>query len=275
DGMRLDTVSQQAGIGMLRVREPQLVMTMNQDGLDLASLFVPLDPPPMEAVPESDAQVAQDSADDFVADQIDTTEAAPTEQTVVAGQGGEQAGDELAGDEAASANSTETEQPAEEAAPWQLLVDAVALQQADITYRDLALRDPGELRIAPLNLNARNLSPNDNVTFTFDGDAVIAEQAQLSLQGDGELSPLRVSTALTLDNMALSLIEPWLRDGLDVRLPSGVLASTLSINVSEQDDEVAIAISGDQRISNFALTENDQAPIMSFADMQLSGLALD
>src|SRR5690606_11606410 len=201
--------------------------------------------------------------------------AAPTEQTVVAGQGGEQAGDELAGDEAASANSTETEQPAEEAAPWQLLVDAVALQQADITYRDLALRDPGELRIAPLNLNARNLSPNDNVTFTFDGDAVIAEQAQLSLQGDGELSPLRVSTALTLDNMALSLIEPWLRDGLDVRLPSGVLASTLQINVREQNDEVAIAISGDQRISNFALTENDQAPIISFADMQVSGLALD
>lgn len=275
DGMRLDTVSQQAGIGMLRVREPQLVMTMNQQGLDLASLFVPLDPPPVEAVAESDAQVAQDSAGDVVADEIDTTEATPTEQAVVAGQDGEQAADELAGDEAASANSTETEQPAEEAAPWQLLVDAVALQQADITYRDLALREPGELRVAPLNLNARNLSPNDNVTFTFDGDAVIAEQAQLSLQGDGELAPLRVSTALTLDNMALSLIEPWLRDGLDVRLPSGVLASTLSINVSEQEQDITITVSGDQRISNFALTENDQSPIMSFADMQLSGLALD
>src|SRR5690606_38896188 len=92
---------------------------------------------------------------------------------------------------------------------------------------------------------------------------------------DGELSPLRVSAALTLDNMALSLIEPWLRDGLDVRLPSGVLASTLSINVSEQEEDIAITVSGDQRISNFALTENDQSPIMSFADMQLSGLALD
>lgn len=266
DGMRLDTVSQQAGIGMLRVREPQVVMTMNQDGLDLASLFVPLDPPPAEHAPESDAQVAQDNADEVVVDDTDTTEAVATEQAVAAGQDG---------DEAASANSTETEQPAEEAAPWQLLVDAVALQQADITYRDLALREPGELRVAPLNLNARNLSPNDNVTFTFDGDALIAEQAQLSLEGDGELAPLRVSTALTLDNMALSVIEPWLRDSLDVRLPSGVLASTLQINVREQDDEVAIAISGDQRISNFALTENDQAPIMSFADMQLSGLALD
>ena len=276
EGMRLDTVSQQAGIGMLRVREPQVVMTMNQYGLDLASLFIPLDPPPVEPAPESDALVALDNAGEVVADEIDITEIPPTEESEAAGQDGdEQAGDELAGDDAASARSTGTEQPAGEAVPWQLLIDAVALQQADITYRDLALREPGELRVAPLNLNARNLSPNDNVTFTFDGDALIAEQAQLSLEGDGELAPLRVNTALTHDNMALSVIEPWLRDSLDVRLPSGVLASTLQINVREQDDEVAIAVSGDQRISNFALTENDQAPIMSFADMQLSGLALD
>src|SRR5690606_35071645 len=72
EGMRVDTVSQQAGIGMLRVREPQVVMTMNQDGLDLASLFVPLDPPPAEPAPETDAQVAQENADDVVADDTDT-----------------------------------------------------------------------------------------------------------------------------------------------------------------------------------------------------------
>ncbi|MCB1836751.1 MAG: DUF748 domain-containing protein [Alcanivoracaceae bacterium] len=280
DGMRLDTVSQQAGIGMLRVREPQLVMTMNQQGLDLASLFVPLDPPPVEAVAESDAQLSQESADETVGNESveNGTEATATEaadNTPVTGQDVADADGESGTGDTGNANTDDAGQPGAEAAPWQLLVDAVSLQQADITYRDLALREPGELRIAPLNLNARNLSPNDNVTFTFDGDAVVAEQAQLSLQGDGELSPLRVSTALTLDNMALSLIEPWLRDGLDVRLPSGVLASTLSINVSEQEEDIAITVSGDQRISNFALTENDQSPIMSFADMQLSGLALD
>lgn len=274
DGMRLDTVSQQAGIGVLRVREPQLVMTMNQQGLDLASLFVPLDPPPVESAPESDAEVAQDNAADVVADQADPMEA-PAPEAATAAQDGEQAGDQMAGIDAAGADSTEAEQPAGETAPWQLLVDAVALQQGDITYRDISLREPGELRIAPLNLNARNLSPNENVTFTVDGDAVIAGQAQLSLQGDGELSPLRISTALDLDDMALSLVEPWLRDSLDVRLPSGVLASTLSINVIEQENDIAITVSGDQRISNFALTENDQSPIMSYADMQVSGLALD
>lgn len=264
DGIRLDSVTQQAGVGTLRVREPQLLMTMQDDGLDLATLFIPRDPPAVAPAANDETSVPA-SGDEAAAVDGTTT----TTTTMTAGATEIPAGSDDGAGAAASGSDADTT-PA-----WQLLVDAVAVQQGDITYRDRSLREAGTLRVVPLDLNARNLSPNDGVTFTFDGTAMIAEQARLSLQGEGELAPLRVSSAVTLEQMALPVLEPWLRDSLDVRLPSGVLASTLNVDVREQDDVVAIIVSGDQRISNFALTENDQSPILAFADMQLSGLALD
>ncbi len=233
----LDTVTSQARVGELKLLEPAVQMRMTAEGLDLASLFLPVEQP------------------------VDAAAATANEATQP--QTSSQSVSEPAVEEDAAA------------AEWQFVLDALVVEAMTLNYRDETLPTPASVTLAPLSLSARNLSPNAGQTFTFDGSATIAEQGQLGFKGEGELAPLRVQTGLSLAQLPLTIATPWLNQSINVTLPSGTLNGDLVVNATQSDDEVAVAVSGATSISNFAMREQNGEALLAFAGLDVSGIDMN
>ena len=241
-GITLDTVSESVGVGEVRLTKPNIVMRMTQDGLDLETLFTLLDPPPSQ-VEKSGKTDAMTTADE--------TSVSPQEESVAA--------------KSAEESSSE----------WDVMVNSVVLDQANITYRDETLKTPASVALAPLSMTLKNISPNKDRTFTFDGNVVVADQGDVKISGDGELVPFRVSSSVSISQLALGIAEPWLRESIAIDLRSGLLDSDLKIDAHEQGDDFPVTLSGSSRVQAFDMTENGGSPIVAFKTLQLDGINVD
>ena len=239
-GISLDSVTQAAHVGELALSQPSVQMRLTPEGLDLASLFVPVE---------------------------------PVTPTPAPGQDGTETADVMADDLAENGGEKPAAQPETDAQDaWQFVLDTLRVEALALRLRDDTLPEPADVSLAPVSLTARNLSPNAGHTFTFEGTARVAEQGELGFTGEGELMPLRVQTAATLATLPLAMIEPWLRQSLSVSLASGELASTLAIGVEQAEQDVAVTVAGSSAITGFAMRETDGAPIVAFAGLDVSGI---
>lgn len=242
NAIALDTVAESVSVGEVRLTQPNIVMRMTKEGLDLESLFALLDPPP--------SQVEQEEGTPVVAASDDS--AAPPEDVEVV-----------------------SEAPDEAPSEWDVMVDSIVLDQANITYRDETLKTPTSVAVSPFSMTLKHISPNKDRTFTFDGAAVVAGQGDVKINGDGELAPFRVNSSVSISQLALSVAEPWLRESMAIDLRSGLLDSELKIEAREQGNDFPVTLTGSSRLQGFDMTENGGAPIVAFKTLQLDGISVD
>lgn len=233
----LSTIDESMTIGDARIQKPEFNVVMEAEGANLETLFIPVDLPAAAAV-------------------IDTNKAS------------------IEVDEVAVSES-EPLPDSEASSDWKMLVKVFRLNEAVIAYQDNTLREPAEMRVAPLSLTINNLSPNAEARFNFDGTATLAESGLFTLAGDGQLVPFALHANIGAEKFPLASIQPWLRDGLAVRLPSGELSGQWKLDVKESGNDVDILLNGASTVNNLALKEESGEPLLAFSELRLEGINVD
>ena len=92
----------------------------------------------------------------------------------------------LAGEPMPAEATGPQEAEADESLEWEVAIDAFRLDGLAALFRDLSLREPGEVSVAALNLLVNDIStaPDHNSTFTLDA----------TLASGGRLASLAIST---------------------------------------------------------------------------------
>jgi uncharacterized protein involved in outer membrane biogenesis len=171
--------------------------------------------------------------------------------------------------------SSESSPETESSDDWTVLVKSVRLNEAVIAYQDNTLREPAAMRIAPLSLTINNLSPSAETSFDFDGTATIADSGLFTLAGDGQLVPFALHATVGAEKFPLASIQPWLRDGLAVQLPTGELSGQWKLDLLEAGDDVDFLFSGESTVNNLVLEEEGGEPLLAFSQLQIEGINVD
>jgi hypothetical protein len=152
--------------------------------------------------------------------------------------------------EAAEAREASANEPVE----WQLAVDAFRLDSLSTVFRDLSLRQPGEVSLAALNLVVNDIStaPNHNSTFAL--DATLASGGRLDIAGNFSALPdLTTQANVTLTDLALAVVQPWAADAATIIINDGLLGASGSIMVSPDEQ---FAWQGDIGLANLDISDS-------------------
>lgn len=231
----VSTIDENVTVGDINLRSPELNVVMEAGGANLATLFIPVD----LAAGTTATEVGEDSNE--------------------------------VGELASSEPLPETES----SSAWTMLVKVFRLNEAVIAYQDNTLREPAAMRIAPFSLTMSNVSPNAETRFDFDGAATIAGSGLFTLAGDGQLVPFALHATVGAETFPLASIQPWLRDGLAVQLPTGELSGQWKLDLLEVGDDVDFLFSGESAVNNLALKEESGEPLVAFSQLRIQGMNVD
>ncbi|MCC1495527.1 DUF748 domain-containing protein [Alcanivorax sp. 1008] len=167
--------------------------------------------------------------------------------------------------------------PAQEPAPWHVLLGRLELTDASITVIDETLAEPATLALSPINLTLEQVALNRDEVFSLNGDMVLAESGRINLTGEGRFEPLQVTLQAEVTALPLGAVQGWLQDSAAAKLSAGELAARLIIEHGSTEgatDQADTRVNGQVTISNLNLAELNGSPLVSFSSLELDGIAL-
>ena len=233
-GLALSTAEQTVLVPKARLSAPSLRAVRGEQGIDLATLFLPR---------ESSGAPAEPAAAE-----VDAT--TPT--------------DGAAGQEAAADN-------AEDGASWRVELKELAMEQGEMTFRDETLATPTELHLSDGVLTLTDLIVADDIAWHWSGSATLAGSGQLRHSGEGQVAPLKVDAKLKLADLPLAAFSPWIADALPMTVPKGKAHADLALNIA--GEAPSVRITGSAGLNQVALLENGaKEPFARLAGLNVGGL---
>lgn len=158
---------------------------------------------------------------------------------------------------------------------FELLIDALNVEQGAVTFIDSQPVRPVRLVVAPLALQVKNFSTQQgnsaklNLAFTVNG------QSQLTANGDFGIDPLSAQLAVDLRQLAIRPFEPYFADFLKIDVTGGSVFAkgTLSLSVDPEDAPL-LRIAADASINNFAAIDRVKShDFLKFRQLALHDLS--
>lgn len=237
-GLALSTAQQSVSVPKVKISAPSLRAVRNDQGIDLATLFLPRETGGVQAEP-------------------------------VIVVGGDTPAKEPIGQQSAATNADDG--AVDDGAGWRLELKELALEQGEITFRDETLATPTELHLSEGALTLTDLIVADNIAWHWSGSATLARSGHLQHSGEGQIAPLNVDAKLKLADLPLAAFSPWIADALPMTVPNGEAHADLSVNVA--GDTPSVRITGSAGLNQVALLENGaKEPFARLAGLDVSGL---
>jgi len=162
---------------------------------------------------------------------------------------------------------------AEQAATgWTVNLTELALADGRLEFDDRTLRESRPMVLAPLRLDVTGLSTSPNSSARLVLGAWLDAGGRLQAEGDLRLLAVpQTDLAVTLDELALAAVEPYLKEVIALELHSGTLGGTLNVSLGEDG---AFDVGGDLTMAHLALLEAGQPePLLGWEQLRLEGLA--
>lgn len=214
-GVSLDTVAREVTVPEVRISDAVVKAELDQEGLDLATLFLPRN------ASEEAGENAEDSAGE----------------------------------------------------PWRVTLQTVALEQAQLTLLDKTVNPATPVALTNTNLTVTDVTVGDQISWHWQGDAVLAESGQLNHSGEGSLSPLNVSAAIKADAIPLPAFAPWVKQAVPITVRSGQASADVKVDVS--GEQPVVTVSGGAGLNNLDLLEGNGQSFAKLAAMQASGVSVN
>lgn len=176
--------------------------------------------------------------------------------------------------------------PATAAAPWQVTLRGVELDEGALSYADQSTARPVALDVSNLRLRTGPLRLDrlgESVPVELSG-AVAAGKAtpgQLSLRGQLALEPMALQGQLELQKLPLHALEPYFGDALNLQLSRADLNFKGRLHYAAQQAGPAVRLEGDLGVDDLRAQQRGagQVPagrdLLSWNTLRLGGLALN
>lgn len=251
DGISMDLKQQQVHINKLHSDGLTVNAILNQDGIDLASLFMPksansidaksietkpADAKPLEAKNVENAQVAQ----------VEEKPQQPIKQTPVT-------------------TSTDT---------WFVQLDALNIENYDLNLSEQKLTaTPQQWRVYPLNFSTKTITSTLAEPIDYALQLSINDKGTLSSQGQVDVPGEAIDADIQLDKLALIQFQPYLAPYVNIQLKSGLLSSAGKLTADAKGKAI---YGGSVELDDLAIHDKlRNAPLVKWQKMNINQLDFD
>lgn len=153
----------------------------------------------------------------------------------------------------------------------------ISVQQADFTEQQFHLTDhsrsqPVALELSDFNLRIKDFDSQAEQPFSAELNTKVGEQGQLNSNAQVLLTPFNIDMTLNSSNLDLRPAQAWISPFVHANLRSGLLNSTLKLNVSDLDN-LQLAVQGDAAITQLHITDSlRERDLAKWQSMNVNGI---
>ena len=262
DGISMDLKQQQVHINKLHSDGLTVNAVLNQDGLDLASLFMPKSAsvstsaaPPVansivtnsiDAEPIDAKSVETKAVESAQVTQVEEKPQQPIKQTPVTA-------------------STDT---------WFVQLDALNIENYDLNLSEQKLTaTPLQWRVYPLNFSTKTITSTLAEPIDYALQLSINDKGTLSSQGQVDVSGEAIDADIQLDKLALIQFQPYLAPYVNIQLKSGLLSSAGKLTTDAKGKAI---YGGSVELDDLAIHDKlRNAPLVKWQKMNINQLDFD
>lgn len=262
DGISMDLKQQQVRINKLHSDGLTVNAILNQDGLDLASLFMPK------------SASASTSAAPPVANSIDakSLETKPADAKSLEAKNVEHA--------QITQVEEKPQQPIKQAPvtastdTWFVQLDALNIENYDLNLSEQKLTaTPQQWRVYPLNFSTKTITSTLAEPIEYTLQLSINDKGTLSSQGRVDVSGEAIDADIQLDKLALIQFQPYLAPYVNIQLKSGLLSSAGKLTADAKGKAI---YGGSVELDDLAIHDKlRNAPLVKWQKMNINQLDFD
>ncbi|MCS6192554.1 DUF748 domain-containing protein [Shewanella baltica] len=267
DGITMDLKQQQVRINKLHSDGLTVNAILSQDGLDLASLFMPksasastsaappvansIDAKPIDA---NSIEAKQADAKPLEAKNVESVQVAqveekpqqPIKQTPVT-------------------KSTDT---------WFVQLDALNIENYDLNLSEQKLTEtPQQWRVYPLNFSTKTITSTLAEPIDYALQLSINDKGTLSSKGQVDVTGEAIDADIQLDKLALIQFQPYIAPYVNIQLKSGLLSSAGKLTADAKGKAI---YGGSVELDDLAIHDKlRNAPLVKWQKMNINQLDFD
>jgi len=272
DGISMDLKQQQVHINKLHSDGLTVNAILNQDGLDLASLFMPKSA-------SASTSAAPPVANSIVTNSID---AEPIDAKSLETKPADAKSVETKAVESAQVTQVEEkpQQPIKQTPvtaskdTWFVQLDALNIENYDLNLSEQKLTEtPQQWRVYPLNFSTKTLSSTLAEPIDYALQLSINDKGTLSSQGQVDVSGEAIDADIQLDKLALIQFQPYLAPYVNIQLKSGLLSSAGKLTADAKGEAI---YGGSVELDDLAIHDKlRNAPLVKWQKMNINQLDFD
>ncbi|WP_283629542.1 DUF748 domain-containing protein [Shewanella baltica] len=262
DGISMDLKQQQVHINKLHSDGLTVNAILNQDGLDLASLFMPKSasastsaaPPVANSIDAKSIETKPADAKPLEAKNVESVQVAqveekpqqPIKQTPVT-------------------KSTDT---------WFVQLDALNIENYDLNLSEQKLTEtPQQWRVYPLNFSTKTITSTLAEPIDYALQLSINDKGTLSSQGQVDVPGEAIDADIQLYKLALIQFQPYLAPYVNIQLKSGLLSSAGKLTADAKGKAI---YGGSVELDDLAIHDKlRNAPLVKWQKMNINQLDFD
>lgn len=272
DGISMDLKQQQVHINKLHSDGLTVNAVLNQDGLDLASLFMPKSA-------SASTSATPSVANSIVANSID---AEPIDAKSIETKPADAKPLEAKNVERVQVTQVEEKplQPIKQAPvtkstdTWFVLLDALNIENYDLNLSEQKLTEtPQQWRVYPLNFSTKTITSTLTEPIDYALQLSINDKGTLSSQGQVDVPSEAIDADIQLDKLALIQFQPYLAPYVNIQLKSGLLSSAGKLTADAKGNAI---YGGSVELDDLAIHDKlRNAPLVKWQKMNINQLDFD
>jgi hypothetical protein len=179
--------------------------------------------------------------------------------------------------EASPAEPQQTQQSAPQQTPWNIKINAIALNNFGLVFEDQTLRKPVTVTAKPINLKLTNFSNTAGASLPFQLSVGFNETGLIKLDGNTVIEPLSAQIAVDVKDIALENFQAYVDKFARLDVIDGTLAIDGKVLFAKSaPDKLEAKFTGNTKIAD--LLTRDQLKNKDFVKWEtlaLNGIDVD
>lgn len=155
--------------------------------------------------------------------------------------------------------------------PWQVNVNEIDLAKINLTFLDESIKQAATQRIDNIHVKVKDLSNKKGHTFTSSIEALINQDAKVSIKSEAGLNPLTLDSHLILEPLSLKNLQNYLAEFLNVKLQECKISTETRISYIDEKAK----LSGDFTSTGFQLNDLTDETLLSYESFKIKGFDID
>jgi hypothetical protein len=165
--------------------------------------------------------------------------------------------------------------PKPAAAPWQVRLGRMELNNNNLALRDFSRDPPAAIDFAPMNVLVKEYDSAAAQPFWLGMNTGLTANGRIALEGQARLSPPTANLKLYVDDLSLPPLQSYLDKSVRVRIVQGMLNLNADIDY-EAASRPQLRVGGDVAVANFAsIDKRESRDFINWKGLRLDGLLFE
>ncbi len=163
-----------------------------------------------------------------------------------------------------------------EPSPWKATIKSLKIKRAGLFFDDNSIDETAHMKVNELNLHVSDISSDMKHTLQYESNMRINDDGKLFLRGKVRPEPLRVTSAINLQNLQLSDANPYVAQTHKVKLARGFVDFKANMRFEPQSSQNEMTMKGSVKISDFVANESENdTTLIAFEKIEAKPFYLD